>query len=205
MQVIKLVTFHTNVATKKFSLVNRIREMVTFDLCKRIKKEVFCCCCKHGKEKKFWVPTRNWPHAHKEKNTFLYFFTELKTSHLSYSIYKHDTVNIADPRSMQDVSLTIEFLWLSGRASELAIWRSEVWFLIVNLVLLSWHNAKTSFPNIFLITVATKIIHFQALDRFSSEKALFPVRMKYVVHYAKPSWCWTYSLNLESSPLRCFW
>lgn len=41
MQVIKLVTFHTNVATKKFSLVNRIREMVTFDLCKQIKKEVF--------------------------------------------------------------------------------------------------------------------------------------------------------------------
>ena len=106
---------------------------------------------------------------------------------------------------MQDVSLTIEFLWLSGRASELAIWRSEVWFLIVNLVLLSWQNNKTSFPNIFLITVATKIIHFQALNRFSSEKALFPVRMKYVLHYAKPSWCWTYSLNLESSPLRCFW
>ena len=141
----------------------------------------------------------------RKKNTFPYFFTELKTSHLSYSIYKHDTVNIADPRSMQDISLTIEFLWLSGRASEHAIWRSEVWFLIVNLVLLSWHNNKTSFPNIFLITVATKIIYFQALNTFSSEKALFPVRMKYIVHYAKPSWCWTYSLNLESSPLRCFW
>ena len=179
--------------------------MVTFDLCKQIEKEVFFCCCKHGKEKKFWVPTRNQPHAHKEKNTFPYFFTELKTSHLSYSIYKHDTVNIADPRSMQDISLTIEFLWLSGRASEHAIWRSEVWFLIVNLVLLSWHNDKTSLPNIFLITVATKIIHFQALNTFSSEKALFPVRMKYVVHHAKPSWCWTYSLSLESSPLHCFW
>ena len=141
----------------------------------------------------------------RKKNTFPYFFTELKTSHLSYSIYKHDTVNIADPRSMQDVSLTIKFLWLSGRASEHAIWRSKVWFLIVNLVLLSWHNDKKSFPNIFLITVTTKIIHFQALNTFSSRKGLFPVRMKYVVHHAKPSWCWTYSLNLESSPLHCFW
>ena len=41
MQVIKLVTFHANVATKKFFSVNRIREMVTFDLCKQIEKEVF--------------------------------------------------------------------------------------------------------------------------------------------------------------------
>ena len=27
-------------------------------------------------------------------------FTELKNYHLSYSIYKHDTINIADPSSM---------------------------------------------------------------------------------------------------------
>ena len=33
----------------------------------------------------------------------LYFFTELKTCHLSYSIHKHKAINIADPRSMQDV------------------------------------------------------------------------------------------------------
>ena len=42
-------------------------------------------------------------HTHdKTKNIFLYFFTKLKTCHLSYSIYKHDTINIADPCSMQD-------------------------------------------------------------------------------------------------------
>ena len=32
----------------------------------------------------------------------LYFFTELKTHHLSYSIYKHDAMDIADPSSLQD-------------------------------------------------------------------------------------------------------
>ena len=41
-------------------------------------------------------------YAHdKAKNIFLYFFTKLKTDHLSYSTYKHDTIDIADPRSMQ--------------------------------------------------------------------------------------------------------
>ena len=121
MQVIKLVTFHTNVATKKFSLVNRIREMVTFDLCKQIEKEVFVVVASTGKRKNSESRQGIDPMLIREKNTFLYFFTKLKTSHLSYSIYKHDTVNIADPRSMQDVSLTTEFLLLSGRASEHAI------------------------------------------------------------------------------------
>ena len=38
-----------------------------------------------------------------KKNTFLYFFTELKTYHLSHiSIYKHYAIDIADPNSMQD-------------------------------------------------------------------------------------------------------
>ena len=32
----------------------------------------------------------------------LYFFTELKTYNLSYSIYKHDAMDIADPSSLQD-------------------------------------------------------------------------------------------------------
>ena len=41
-------------------------------------------------------------YAHdKAKNIFLYFFTKLKTDHFSYSTYKHDTIDIADPRSMQ--------------------------------------------------------------------------------------------------------
>ena len=35
------------------------------------------------------------------ENIFLYLFTELKTFHLSYSIYKHDAID-AGPSSMQD-------------------------------------------------------------------------------------------------------
>ena len=62
----------------------------------------------------------------KTKNIFRYFFTKLKTFYLSYSIYKHDAIDIADPSSMQDAcymtSLTVESLWLSGRASE--VWGS---------------------------------------------------------------------------------
>ena len=39
----------------------------------------------------------------KTKNIFLFFFTELKTYHLSYfSICKHYTIDIADPSSTQD-------------------------------------------------------------------------------------------------------
>ena len=33
---------------------------------------------------------------------FLYFFTEHKTHHLSYSISKHDAIDTADPSCMQD-------------------------------------------------------------------------------------------------------
>ena len=66
-------------------------------------------------------------HAHhKTKTIFLYIFTK----HLSHSIYKHDAIYIIDPNGMQDVchmkSFTIESLWLSGRASEHRIRRSEV-------------------------------------------------------------------------------
>ena len=57
----------------------------------------FSSCHKRGKKKKkFWAPWRIEPqffslsHARDEtKNLFLYFFTELKTYHLSYSINHH--------------------------------------------------------------------------------------------------------------------
>ena len=38
----------------------------------------------------------------KKKNILLYFFTELKTYHISYSNYKHDAIDVANPSSMQD-------------------------------------------------------------------------------------------------------
>ena len=53
----------------------------------------------------------------KTKNIVRYFFTKFKTYYLSYSIYKHDAIDIADPSSMQDAcymtSLTVESLRLS--------------------------------------------------------------------------------------------
>ena len=36
---------------------------------------------------------------------FVYFFTELKSYHLSYSIYKHNTIDTTDPNSTQDACL----------------------------------------------------------------------------------------------------
>ena len=58
---------------------------------------------------------------------------------LSYSIYKHDAIDIPDPSSTRDAchtwiswwaSLTIESLGLSGRASERGIRRSKVPFFM---------------------------------------------------------------------------
>ena len=49
---------------------------------------------------------RIFPLSHtcdKTKNLFLYFFTKLKTYHLSDSIYKHGAIDIAAHSSMQDV------------------------------------------------------------------------------------------------------
>ena len=55
---------------------------------------------------------------------------------LRSSIHKYYAIDIANPRSTQDAchmsetSLTMESLWLSGRASESGIRRSEVRFLM---------------------------------------------------------------------------
>ena len=54
--------------------VNRIREMVSFELGKEREKDVF-------------YPT---------------LVTRIKNNHLCYSIYKHDSINIADLSSMRN-------------------------------------------------------------------------------------------------------
>ena len=78
-----------------------------------------------------------------------------KSYHLSYSIYKHNAKDIADPSSLQNMChiwtsrwalLTVESLWLSGRALEHGIWRCEVWFLMVTL-----SNAHDKTKNIFFL------------------------------------------------------
>ena len=81
-----------------------------------------------------------------------------KTYHLLYAIYKHDAINITDPCSMQDTCHiwtskwalhSIESLWLSVRASECGIRRSEVKFLMrtQNFFFVSclWQDEKYSF------------------------------------------------------------
>ena len=59
-----------------------------------------------------WIPHSDaLPQSHRDQmwarpitkfvyDIFLYFFTELKAYHLSYSINNHDAIDIADPNSM---------------------------------------------------------------------------------------------------------
>ena len=57
-----------------------------------------------------WIPRSDaLPLSHRDygergllRSSLLYFFTELKTCYLSYSIYKHDAIDIADPSNTQD-------------------------------------------------------------------------------------------------------
>ena len=89
-------------------------------------------------------------HAHdKTKNIFLYFFTELKTSHLSYSNYKYEAIDIANPSSMQDVCHTNFVMNIAHRKVYAAQWWSsevEVRFLVGNqnffFVPRSWQDEK---------------------------------------------------------------
>ena len=93
------------------------------------------CCYKGLRFNSSWgLRIFSLSHCHdKVKNILLYFFTELKTYHLCYFIYKNDAINIADPNSMQDmchmnfvIDLAHQSLWLSGRALEQGIQRSDV-------------------------------------------------------------------------------
>ena len=58
----------------------------------------------------------------KANNIFLYFFTELKTYHLSYSIYKHDAIDIADLSSMKDACHMNFVIDLAHRGVSVAQW-----------------------------------------------------------------------------------
>ena len=55
------------------------------------------------------------------ENIFLYLFTELKTFHLSYSIYKHDAID-AGPSSMQDACHMNFVIDLTHRWVSVAQW-----------------------------------------------------------------------------------
>ena len=87
-----------------------------------------------------WILYGNWEFFFvTRKTSFSISLLSSKTYHLLYSIYKHDAINITDPCSMQDTCHiwtskwalhSIESLWLSVRASECGIQRSQVQFLM---------------------------------------------------------------------------
>ena len=114
-----------------------IREIVIFELGKEIKKDVIRLVTSGGQRKQFWLSVRgprldsscglrifSLSHARDEtKNIFLYFFNELKTSHLSYfSIYEHYAIDIADPSCMQDACHMNFVTDLAHRGVSVAQW-----------------------------------------------------------------------------------
>ena len=58
----------------------------------------------------------------KTKKISLYFFTKLKTYHLSDSIYKHYAIDVADPSSMQDACHMNFVIELAHRGVSVAQW-----------------------------------------------------------------------------------
>ena len=111
--------------------------MVSFELSKEIKKDVIRLVTIGGQRKQFWLSVRgprldslcglrifSLSHARDEtKNIFLYFFNELKTSHLSYfSIYEHYAIDIADPSGMQDACHMNFVTDLAHRGVSVAQW-----------------------------------------------------------------------------------
>ena len=57
-----------------------------------------------------------------KKNIFPYLFTKLKTYHPSYSINKHDAINIANPSSMQHMYHKNFVIDLAHRKVSVAQW-----------------------------------------------------------------------------------
>ena len=84
---------------------------------------------------------RNYQHVttRQKKNILLYFFTKLKTNHLSYFYFYITLLTLLILAVYRRyviwtswwTSLTMESLWLSGRALECGIQRFEVQFLMV--------------------------------------------------------------------------
>ena len=98
-------------------------------------------------------------HAHdKTKNIFIYFFAELKIYHLSYCINKYDTIDIADPSSMQDachmnfvIDLAHHSLEHRSAASEGPRFDSSWGLRIFFLVPRSWEDEKHLYPFLYRV------------------------------------------------------
>ena len=150
--------------------VNRIREMVNFEHCKEIEKNVFCHVKSVGQRKKFKSPWEIEPQTFEFCIVMLYHWaTEILqwARSIMKSIWHVSCIllgsamliasAVSDPNSMQDMChmnfvidlIPIESLWLSGRASEHGIQRSEVRFLMGTWIF-SLSHAHDMTKNIFL-------------------------------------------------------
>ena len=94
------------------TFVNRIREIVSFELGKKNSERCFSSC--HGRGTKMTLQAWRYRHCN--------IFRELKTYDLSYSIYKHDTIDTADPSSIQDTCHMNFVIELAHRGVSVAQW-----------------------------------------------------------------------------------
>ena len=78
-------------------------------------------------EVRFLVGTQNFffvPRSWQDGNIFLYLVTELKTYHLSYTVYKNDVIDIAHPNSMQEACHVNFVIYLPHRKASVVEHRS---------------------------------------------------------------------------------
>ena len=79
----------------------------------------------------------------RRKTSFFISLRSSKTAISLISICKHYAIDIADPSSMQDACYMNFLIWLSGRASERGIQRSEVRFLMATQIFFLCHTLVT--------------------------------------------------------------
>ena len=161
----------------------------------------------------------------RRKTSFSISLPSSKLTISTISIYKHYAIDIADPSTMQEAchtrtSLSVESLWLSGRASERGIRTSEVRFLMRNQNLFfvprSRHNEIHLSPFLYLAQNEGLIIPllFSVFSILILVCELHPTALSvYRIHHigctrktkttrTKPFKCYLRSFVLENSLLQ---
>ena len=132
-------------------------------------------------------------HAHdKTKNIFHYFFTELKPYHLSYSNYKYEAIDIANPSSMQDVCHTNFVMNIAHRKVYAAQW----WSIGALRFVSSWRirtfslsHARDKTKNVFLyFFTELKTYHLSFYFKTLCYKFAYTVNFFYKFAYGYLLW-----------------
>ena len=111
--------------------------MLSFEPSKEIEKDVFSSCV--GQRKKFWIPMSNRPSARISIRILLGFLSLCRAQNLPSFLFYLQNMTLTTLLILAVCRtcviwtslwalLTIESLWLSGRASKRGIRRSEVRF-----------------------------------------------------------------------------